>query len=95
LLGDDASQELIDRFSSELNVTADTPQTFLVHGQFDDVVPVENSFLYFDALHRHNVPVSLHVYPVGGHGFAFGTGIGAVEGWTTILLEWLKAMDEE
>lgn len=95
LLGDDASQELIDRFSSELNVTADTPQTFLVHGQFDDVVPVENSFLYFDALHRHNVPVSLHVYPVGGHGFAFGTGRGPVEGWTTILLEWLRAMDEE
>lgn len=95
LLGDDAPQNLIDRFSSELNVTADTPQAFLVHGQFDDVVPVENSFLYFDALHRHGVPVSLHVYPVGGHGFAFGTDKGPVEGWTTILLEWLRAMDEE
>lgn len=94
LLGEDAPEELVDRFSSELNVTADTPPTFLVHGQYDEVVPVENSFLYFNALHRHGVPVSLHVYPVDGHGFAFGTGRGTVEGWTTILLEWLQAMDE-
>src|SRR6056297_116263 len=93
LLGEDASQELVDRFSSELNVTTDTPPTFLVHGQYDDVVPVENSFLYFDALHRHGVPVSLHVYPVDGHGFAFGTGQGTVEGWTSILLEWIRAME--
>ena len=93
LLGEDASQEVVDRFSSELNVTADTPPTFLVHGQYDEVVPVENSFLYFDALHRHGVPASLHVYPIGGHGFAFGTGQGTVEGWTSILLEWLREME--
>jgi len=93
LLGEEAPQEMVDRFSSELNVTADTPPTFLVHSQDDEVVPVENSFLYFDALHRHNVPVSLHVYPTGGHGFAFGTGRGTVEEWSTILLDWLKSIE--
>jgi len=93
LLGEDAPQDLVDRFSSEVNVTPDTPPTFLVHSQDDEAVPVENSFLYFDALHHHGVPASLHVYPTGGHGFAFGTGRGTVEGWTTILLEWLLALE--
>ncbi len=93
LLGEEAPQELVDRFSSELNVTADTPPTFLVHSQDDETVPVENSILYFDALHRHSVPVSLHVYPTGGHGFAFGTGRGTVEGWSTVLLEWLESIE--
>jgi acetyl esterase/lipase len=93
LLGEEAPQDLVDRFSSELNVTADTPPTFLVHSQDDEGVPVENSFLYFKALHRHGVPVSLHVYPTGGHGFAFGTGRGTVEGWSTVLLEWLESIE--
>lgn len=93
LLGENPSQEMIDRFSGELNVTANTPPTFLVHSQDDQSVPVENSLLYYKALHRHGVMASLHVYPTGGHGFAFGTGRGSVEGWTSVLLEWLKSLN--
>lgn len=93
LLGESPSQEMIDRFSSELNVTAETPPTFLVHSQDDQGVPVENSFLYYNALQRHGVKASMHIYPSGGHGFAFGTGRGTVEGWTSVLLEWLEALD--
>lgn len=93
LLGENAPQELVDRFSAELNVTADTPPAFLVHSQDDGGVPVENSLLYFRALTREGVPASLHVYPEGGHGFAFGTGLGLVENWTTVLLEWLHALE--
>jgi len=93
LLGEDASEELIDRFSSELNVTADTPPAFLIHSQDDEGVPIENSLLYYEALHRHGIPASLHIYPTGGHGFAFGTDRGSVEGWTEVLLGWLEALD--
>ncbi len=93
LLGEEPPQELVDRFSSELNVTADTPPTFLIHSQDDEIVPVENSLLYFDSLHQHNVPVSMHIYPTGGHGFAFGTERGTVQRWSTVLLEWLKSID--
>ncbi len=89
LIGEDASQELIDRFSSELNVSSKTPPTFLVHSQDDSIVPVQNSLLYYEALTRNNVPASLHVYPTGGHGFAFGTDRGTVEEWTTVLLSWI------
>lgn len=54
------------------------------------IVPAQTSLLYFEALTRHGVPASLHVYPEGGHGFAFGNGQGLVEEWTSLLLSWLN-----
>ncbi|MDI1323016.1 MAG: alpha/beta hydrolase [Algoriphagus sp.] len=90
LIGDNASKELKDRFSGELNVNAETPPTFLVHAQDDKGVPIENSLLYYQALHKNGVKASLHIYPTGGHGFAFGLGKGAVESWRNVLLAWMK-----
>jgi len=90
LIGENAPVELIDRFSGELNVNENTPPTFLVHAQDDKGVPIENSLLYYKALHQHGVKSSLHIYPSGGHGFGFGLGKGAVEGWRDVLLAWMK-----
>lgn len=94
LLGENASQELIDRFSGELNVTAETPPTFLVHAQDDGGVPIENSFLYYKALNANKVPASLHIYPKGGHGFGFGLGKGPVDGWRAVLLDWMETVSQ-
>jgi acetyl esterase/lipase len=90
LLGDQATPALVDRFSNELQVNAETPPTFLVHAQDDQGVPVQNSLLYYQALHAHGVKAALHLYPTGGHGFAFGLGKGAVSGWREALLAWMK-----
>ena len=90
LLGENPSQELIDRFSGELHVNSQTPPTFLVHAQDDKGVPIENSLLYYQALHKNGVKASLHIYPSGGHGFGFGLGKGAVESWREVLLTWMK-----
>lgn len=90
LIGDPANPELVQRFSNELQVTSDTPPTFLVHAQDDKAVPLENSLLYYQALHAHGVKASLHIYPTGGHGFAFGLDKGAVSGWRETLLDWMK-----
>lgn len=94
LIGADASQELIDRFSGELNVTANTPPTFLVHAQDDKGVPIENSLLYYKALHTHQVKAALHIYPSGGHGFGFGLGKGSLEQWREVLLGWLEDLNK-
>ena len=56
--------------SLEFQVTTDTPPTFLWHTVTDDCVPVENSLLFFEALHKYKVPVELHLYPTGGHGLS-------------------------
>ncbi|HCB46762.1 MAG TPA: esterase, partial [Algoriphagus sp.] len=93
LLGEKPSQELIDRFSNEKNVNANTPPTFLVHAQDDLAVPVENSLLYYQALRANEVSASLHLYPSGGHGFAFGMGKGTVENWRLVLLDWIKTLN--
>lgn len=95
LIGENPSQELLDRFSGELNVTTETPHTFLVHAQDDLGVPVRNSLLYYEALVKNKVPASMHLYPSGGHGFAFGLGKGTVENWRTELLDWLKNMSQD
>jgi len=90
LLGEQETPALVDRFSNELQVNADTPPTFLVHAQDDMAVPLQNSLLYFQALHAHGVKAALHIYPTGGHGFAFGMGKGAVSGWREVLLAWME-----
>ncbi|NVJ85247.1 MAG: alpha/beta hydrolase [Algoriphagus sp.] len=93
LLGENPSPELVTRFSNELNVNEHTPPTFLVHAQDDTAVPLENSTLYYQALHAHGVKASLHIYPKGGHGFAFGMNRGAVENWRNVLFDWIKNLD--
>jgi acetyl esterase/lipase len=93
LIGPDASQELIDRFSAELNVNTNTPPTFLVHAQDDKGVPIENSLLYYKALHSHQVKAALHIYPTGGHGFGFGLGKGSLENWRDVLLGWMEDLE--
>jgi acetyl esterase/lipase len=93
LIGPDASQELIDRFSAELNVNTNTPTTFLVHAQDDKGVPIENSLLYYKALHSHQVKAALHIYPTGGHGFGFGLGKGSLENWREVLLGWMEDLE--
>lgn len=93
LLGEKPDPKLVERFSNELNVNENTPPTFLVHAQDDQAVPLENSTLYYQALHANQVKASLHIYPTGGHGFAFGMGRGAVENWRDTLLDWIKNLD--
>ena len=94
LLGENPSKELVDLFSNELQVTADTPPTFIVHAEDDKAVPVKNSILFNEALKNHNIPSELHIYPVGGHGFGFGQGTEALEKWTDLYLNWLLKLDK-
>ncbi len=69
LLGKNPTKEKKKYYSNELQVTSDTPPTFLVHATDDDVVNVQNSLLFYNALRQHHVPVEMHIYQSGGHGF--------------------------
>jgi acetyl esterase/lipase len=69
LIGKAPSKEKIDGYSNELQVTADTPPTFLVHASDDEVVKPGNSIVLYEQLIRHKVPAELHIYQNGGHGF--------------------------
>ena len=89
LLGNAPSQSDIREFSNELRVTGRTPRAFMALSADDTGVPVENSLRYFDALRGHGIPVSMHIYPDGGHGWGFRPDFRRKTGWHRQLLLWL------
>ncbi|MDT0686453.1 alpha/beta hydrolase [Autumnicola psychrophila] len=89
LLGTAPSEDVIQQFSNENLVTEQTPPTFLVHATDDQAVPVENSLVYYSALKERNVPVELHIYEKGGHGFGLGHD-GTQQYWPATLEKWLQ-----
>jgi len=95
LLGEDDSPELRARYSAELNVTADTPPIILIHAADDKGVPVQNSLALYAALLEHDVPVEMHLYPNGGHGFALAIGQGHIATWPERVSDWLAVLDAE
>ncbi len=90
LLGADASEELKERWSTDRQVTDQTPPTFLVHASDDAGVLVKNSLLFYEALVANKVPAELHVYEVGGHGFGMLRGDRPADHWPEQLEPWLK-----
>lgn len=62
-----------DFFSLEMHVGEHVPPTFLWHTADDEIVPVQNSLLFFDALLEKKVPAELHIYPKGVHGLSLAT----------------------
>lgn len=70
LLGENASLKELEYMSLEKQVNKDTPPTFLWQAATDDVVPVENSYLYADACKKHGVTFEYHVFGNGGHGMS-------------------------
>ena len=68
LLGDNPDPKLVESLSNELQVTAQTPPTFLFHTTTDTTVPAENSVLFYLALRKAGVPAEMHIYERGPHG---------------------------
>ena len=82
----------VQRFSNELQITADTPPAFLVHSADDKTVPVMNSIGYFKELQKNNIPVELHIFQKGGHGYGLSPNGGTESSWPGLCIKWLKAM---
>jgi len=89
LLGDSPSAELIAEFSNHKQITAETSPTFLVHAGDDKAVPVENSWRFYHALLKHNVPAEFHIFERGGHGFGMRAHDLPVGRWPELLEAWL------
>lgn len=62
--------ELAEYYSMEKRVGPDTPQTFISHSTNDKTL-VDNSLLYYKSLITHKVPVEMHIWKTGGHGWGF------------------------
>jgi acetyl esterase/lipase len=88
LLSPDTTASLINYFSNELQVNAQTPPAFLVHAKDDKAVPIENSEMYVQALKDFNIPAELFIYEAGGHGFGLNNKTSTMK-WTEALKSWM------
>jgi acetyl esterase/lipase len=80
----------LNALAPEIKVDAQTPPAFLVQTE-DDGIHVENVIVYAGALRAANVPVELHVYPKGGHGYGLRSSPNAVSHWPDRVADWLKS----
>jgi len=90
LLGEHPDPKLLEYLSSDLQVTPQTPPTFLFSTSEDTDVPAENAVAFYLALHKAGVPAELHVFEKGPHGVGLDLGDPALGMWPTLLANWMR-----
>jgi len=89
LLGVNPDRSQIQRFSNQLEISESTPPTFLALASDDPGVPPQNSISFYLPLLDHGVPVELHSFERGGHGFGIAANSPA-RGWAPLAAVWMK-----
>ena len=94
LLGKQAAETDVHDFSMELRVNEQTPKAFIALSSDDRAVPPGNSLNYATSLGKAGIPYSLHVYPIGGHGWGFRDSFPYKRQWTGELEKWLREINQ-
>lgn len=89
LIGATPDTGVTNLYSTEMQVTAQTPPTMLVHTGDDETVKVENSLRFYEALLKNKVPAEMHIYPKGNHGFGMYNKTTS-DNWMDRVEHWLK-----
>lgn len=90
LLGADASEELLRKFSNEKQVTDETPPTFLWHTNEDGGVPPQNSVVFYEQLKARKIPAEMHIFEKGRHGLGLARDIPGTNLWPQLFEAWMK-----
>ena len=80
---------LYAQLSPEQHVTKDCPPAFITQAADDQTVPVMNSVLYYEACLKAGVPVEMHLFQNGRHGFGLGND-PVVKAWPDMMFRWLE-----
>ncbi|MBD7920968.1 alpha/beta hydrolase [Xanthomonas bonasiae] len=76
----------------DITVSADTPPTFLLQAENDEVDGVSQSLAYYVALKEAGVPTEMHLYAQGGHAFGLRAGKLPVAQWPHLVETWLGSI---
>ncbi len=79
-----------DNVAPELNLSGQTPPTFIAMAQ-DDPIRVETALYYAAALQKAKVPLELHIYPTGGHGYGLRPSKDYVTTWPQRATDWMRS----
>ena len=94
LLGDKRTPAEQEYYSLENRVSETTPPTILLLSDDDRVVPPISSIRYYEALKRHGVKATMHIYPSGGHGWVGKNSFEYDADYKAMILDWLAGMNE-
>jgi acetyl esterase/lipase len=80
------------RLRPDIHVNSDTPPTFLLQAEDDQVDGVEQSLAYYVALQKAGVPTELHLYAQGGHAFGLRPSKLPIGRWPALVEQWLHTL---
>lgn len=93
LLGKAPTAETEALYSPDRQVPADAPPHFLLHAEDDDVVPVENTLRLRAGLKARGIPLEMHLFANGGHGFGLRKAVGKpVQAWPELWRAWARTV---
>lgn len=92
LLGEKHTPEERRPYWLEERVDSLTPPALLLLSDDDRSVCPVNSTRYYNALKAKGIKASMHIYPVGGHGWGFRDTFPHKSEWQEALIEWLKEL---
>jgi acetyl esterase/lipase len=76
----------------DIRASADTPPTFLLHAEDDDVDDVKHSLTYYVALQKAGVSTEMHLYAQGGHAFGLRPSKLPIAQWPRLVERWLRTI---
>lgn len=80
------------KLNPNVPVTHQTPPTFLLQAEDDDVDSVNDSLAYYIALKKAGVPVEMHLYAQGGHAFGLRRTKFPITAWPQLVEAWLATI---
>ncbi|ESQ90471.1 alpha/beta hydrolase [Asticcacaulis benevestitus] len=85
LLGSSPSDAQTEALSNERHVTAETPPALILHAADDQLVDIDNSIVYFEALRHAGVPGEARFFDKGQHGFP----LLPRDTWQSAIMDWI------
>jgi acetyl esterase/lipase len=89
LLGDHPTRAQVDSVTLDKHASAKTPPAFIVHSTLDTRVPCEHSLVFAMVLRKYGVPLEMHLYERGEHGF----GSSPMAPKDPVLATWLTHLE--
>ncbi|KAF5656558.1 endo-1,4-beta-xylanase B [Fusarium heterosporum] len=89
LIGANATDELQRKLSAQNLVSKTTPPTFLFHTSNDPAVPVQNTYMFAEAMAAHGRLTQVLILPDGKHGLGLAVD-DPVRSWTPELTRFLN-----
>ena len=92
ICGKNPTIDKVWRHSIDQQVSEQTPPTMLIHADNDRSVSPLNSVLMYEALRKHQVPATLHIFPEGGHSISLEEQPAGTELWKNAVERWMDLM---